>query len=266
MKPSRFVPLLLLIAAAALFSPKPKLLEAFPHQQTTNGSSARGPIVYVSDFELDIFLGRVQKNSPRRAASSTASSTPESSPSAGPSGTPPATPRTFSSGTASNKPNAARTTDSQTDDNPAERANEEVNAVAENIVSALEKSGYKAQRLRASEPHPARGLRIRGVFAEADEKNRARRLLVGSTSPASKMILYVGVNNLAKPEQPLYESANPPSNDSKYGPVITVTSYSPAARFELAKDPTDEEINKIAKQIAADLTSLLNANPLMAAE
>jgi hypothetical protein len=45
-----------------------------------------------------------------------------------------------------------------------------------------------------------------------------------------------------------------------------VTSYSPAVRFELAKDPTDEEIKKIATQITADLTSLLSANPLLTTE
>jgi hypothetical protein len=80
------------------------------------------------------------------------------------------------------------------------------------------------------------------------------------------MILYVGVNNLAKDEQPLYEIASPPSPDARYGPVITVTSYAPAARFELAKEPTDDELKKIANQIAADLDSLLTANPLLATE
>jgi len=72
----------------------------------------------------------------------------------------------------------------------------------------------------------------------------------------------VGVNNLAQPEQPLYELANPASNDGRHGPVITVTSYAPAARFELARSPSDEEFQKISKQIAAALTALLNANPL----
>ncbi|HET8924842.1 MAG TPA: hypothetical protein VFN26_17815 [Candidatus Acidoferrum sp.] len=80
------------------------------------------------------------------------------------------------------------------------------------------------------------------------------------------MVLYLGVNNLAKDEQPLYEIASPPSPDARYGPVITVTSYAPAARFELAKEPTDEELKKMAKQVAADLDSLLAANPLLSAE
>jgi len=137
-----------------------------------------------------------------------------------------------------------------------------VNAMAENLVSALEKAGYRARRLRAGGTLPKVGLHIRGVFAEPDERNRVRRLLVGGDSSSPKMLLYIGVNNLARPEQPLYEIANLPGNDGKHGPVITVTSYSPAARFEMARNPSDEEFKKIAAQIAADLTTLLNANPL----
>lgn len=265
MKAPRFVPLLLLIAVAALFSLRPRPVKALPHRQIANASPARGPIVFVSDFELDIFTGRMKPRPAARTASGLAATAPRAASSDRGSGVPP-TAQNTSSGASSNKSNATRTPDSQTDDNPAQRANELVNAVSENIVNALQKAGYKAQRLRAGEPHPAKGLRIRGVFAESDEKNRARRLLFGSDSTAPRMILYVGVNNLARPEQPLYELANPPSNDSKYGPVITVTSYSPASRFELAKDPTDEELKKIAAQIAADVSSLLTANPLMATE
>ena len=134
--------------------------------------------------------------------------------------------------------------------------------MAENLVTALEKAGYTVQRLHAGAALPKAGLRIRGVFAEPDERNRIRRLLVGSDSSSPKILLYVGVNNLAQPEQPLYELANPPSNDGRHGPVITVTSYAPAARFELARNPSDEEFQKIAAQIAGALTALLNANPL----
>lgn len=259
MRALRFVPLFFLLAAAALFSPKPRLVAGFAHLQTPTGSPADGPIVYVSDFELDVFTGGARPRPASRAASAPRTASPNRP--SNPSG-----PRNTPSGASPNKPAAARTTDSQNDDNPAERANELVNAVAENIVSALEKAGYKAQRLRAGEQLPVKGLRIRGVFAEADEKNRARRLLLGSGSATPRMILYVGVNNLRKAEEPLYEIANPPSNDSRYGPVITVTPYAPAVRFDLAKEPADEEIKKIAKQIAADLSALLNANPLLTAE
>jgi hypothetical protein len=45
-----------------------------------------------------------------------------------------------------------------------------------------------------------------------------------------------------------------------------VTSYAPAARFELSRDPTDDEFKKIATRIATDLTALLQANPLLSTQ
>ena len=80
------------------------------------------------------------------------------------------------------------------------------------------------------------------------------------------MILYVGVNNLSRPEQPLYELADPPAPEPRYGPVITVTSYAPAERFDLSRDPSDEELEKIAAAVAADFTALVNANRLSLAQ
>lgn len=136
-------------------------------------------------------------------------------------------------------------------------------AMSENLIRALNQAGYHAHRFPDGAQPPKAGLRIRGVFAEADERNRARRLLVGGETVSPNILLFVGVNNLAQPEQPLYELANPPVNDSRHGPIITVTSYAPAARFELSRDPTEDEFKKIAAQVAADLTALLNANPLL---
>jgi len=156
--------------------------------------------------------------------------------------------------------------DDSSEETPADRANALVNGVSENLIRALAQAGYDARRLPAGDPLPKLGLRIRGVFAEADERNRARRLLIGGEPVSPKMTLFVGVNNLARPEQPLYELANPPSNDPRHGPVITVTSYAPAARIELSRAPTTEELEKISAKIAADFTALVNVNPLSLAQ
>lgn len=149
-----------------------------------------------------------------------------------------------------------------TEENPAGRANALINAVSENLVRALTQAGYDARRLPASASLPKTGFRIRGVFAEADKRNRVRRLLIGGEPVTPKMLLFVSVNNLSRPEQPLYELATPPANDPRHGPVITVNSYAPASRFELSRDPSDEELKKIAAKIASDLTALLNTNRL----
>ena len=48
--------------------------------------------------------------------------------------------------------------------------------------------------------------------------------------------------------------------------MITVTSYAPAERFEVSRDPSDDELKKIAKQIAADFTALVSINRLSLAQ
>jgi hypothetical protein len=231
------------------------------HQpRTGNASPAELPVVYLSDFDLDILRGGVVKTSPPRNSPGTTSGTRAKVPPPSPSTTAPGNPPLASPDKPA--PPAATARPDQKEDPATQEANELVTAMAENLVSALEKAGYTVVRLHKDAALPKAGLRIRGVFAEPDEQNRIRRLLVGSGSTSPNILLYVGVNNLAQPEQPLYELANPPSNDVKHGPVITVTSYSPAVRFELARSPSDEELKKIAAQIAADLTGLVNANPL----
>jgi uncharacterized protein DUF4410 len=231
---------------------------AAPRQQETTASADGSKVVYVTDFELDVVRRRVARNSPQGPAANTAS---RESPDA--TATPPRAP---SGSSPSSSSTAARPADSEIDQGPIDRANALVNAMSEDLVKAIEKAGFSVRRLRNAEAPPRAGLRIRGVFAEPDEQNRIRRLLVGSDSPAPKLLVYVGVDDLARPEQPLYELAKPPSNDARHGPVITVTSYSPVARFEMGKDPTDEDIKKIAAEVVAGLNVLLQANPASASQ
>jgi len=209
-------------------------------------------VVYVSDFDLDVVRGKPSSKSAPRTS------------------TPPVSRRTIvlPSGARRGRPSSpSDTSDSDSpEQTPADQATALVNAVSENLIRALTESGYDARRLGKGEGPPQRGLRIRGVFAEADEQNRARRLLVGGVPVSPNMILFVGVNNLTRPEQPLYELADPPANDPRHGPVITITSYAPAERFELSRDPSGDELKKIAAKIAADFTALVNVNRLSLAQ
>lgn len=253
--------LLLLIPFAALGSSNPRQAPSasnFGEPQPANAPPANSVIVYVSDFDLDVVYPKPTQRPVSRRRSPVNSSNSSSSPGTAPKGAlGPSTPA------ASQTPVAP---DSPSEETPADRANALVNAMSENLIRALRQAGYDARRLPAGASFPKVGLRIRGVFAEADERNRARRLLVGGEPVRPNMLLFVGVNNLARPEQSLYELANPPANDPRHGPVITVTSYAPAARFELGRDPSGEELQKIAARIAADLTALLSANRLSLAQ
>jgi hypothetical protein len=242
----------------------PVAAQAAPQQSPSAvaapAAPAGAPVVYVSDFDLDV----VQRKPARKPRATRLSPpTKPGSTSRSPSGVPRTGPSPASEQTTSQSTESADAGDEET---PADQANTLVKAVSESIIRALTQAGFDARHVSASEPLPKSGVCIRGVFAEADEMNRARRLLVGGEPTGGNLILYVGVNNLKNPEQRLYELASPPAPDPRHGPVITLTSYAPAARYELSRDPSGEELQKVSKQIAADLSSLVSANRLSLAQ
>lgn len=262
----RFSVLLSFLAVSVAASPNPHQPSPEPNApqpSSTAAAPADAPVVYVSDFDLDVVQ---RKPSPKPAAARSSSRSKPASTSGSTSravsgvprnGPPPATESTTPQNTEADASEASK---EEKEETPAEQANTLVKAVSENIIRALTEAGFDARHISAHDPLPKSGVRVRGVFAEADEMNRARRLLVGGQPVGPNIILYVGVNNLKSPEQPLYVLADPPAKDPRHGPVITVTSYAPAARYELSRDPSGEELQKISKQIAADLSALVTAN------
>lgn len=142
---------------------------------------------------------------------------------------------------------------------PSMQARRLVDFFAATLVDALKKNGYTVRRTRGQQL--SKGALLRGVFAEPDEKNRIRRTLLGGTSANPKFFLYVGIFNLARPDQPLYQLAEEQPGGSQFGPVITLNNYIPLAKYELDKNPSDEDVRKVCAQIAASLTALLDANP-----
>lgn len=263
----RFSVLLSFLAVSVAASPNPHQPSPEPNApqpSSTAAAPADAPVVYVSDFDLDVVQ---RKPSPKAAARSSSRSKPAStsvSTSRAVSGVPRNGPPSAAEPTTSQntEADASEASKEEKEETPAEQANTLVKAVSENIIRALTEAGFDARHISAHDPLPKSGVRIRGVFAEADEMNRARRLLVGGQPVGPNIILYVGVNNLKNPEQPLYLLADPPAKDPRHGPVITVTSYAPAARYELSRDPSGEELQKISKQVAADLSALVSASRL----
>jgi len=127
------------------------------------------------------------------------------------------------------------------------------------LVQSLTKRGLSA--VRAEGQQAAAGALIRGVFAEPDARNRIRRALLGGSSPNARFLLYVGIFNLARQEEPLYQAAPVQSSSERYGPVITLNAYIPLAKYELDRNPSEQDVKKICEQIAASLVSLLEKNP-----
>jgi hypothetical protein len=127
------------------------------------------------------------------------------------------------------------------------------------LLQTLRKKGYAAAREPGT--RPSNGVLIRGIFTEYDDMNRVRSAILGSASTNPKAVLYVGIFNLSHPDQPLYEPAPVQSPDDRYGPIITLNNYIPLAKYELDKNPTEEEVRKVCSRIVNDLTDLLEANP-----
>jgi hypothetical protein len=194
--------------------------------QTVAPAPDKSKIVYVADFELDAVNadGKLEKSVP-------------------------AIP-----------PSAAPQFDPKREQGPVEQAGRLVDFMSTTLVKELEKAGYTAHRLRPGETRPTDGIRISGIFGEPDEQNRLRRAVIGTITGDGKMSLFVGIGNLARPDQALYSGADPTSSENKAGTVITVSAYAPVAKFEIEKNTTEKAVKDTADGIVADLTALLTAN------
>jgi len=149
-------------------------------------------------------------------------------------------------------------------DPPAQQARQLMDLFSDMLVESLQKAGYKAVRRAAvsgGTSGTGKGVALRGVFAEPDDLNRIRRAILGSAAPGAKFLLYVGSFNLSRPDQPLYQLAPVQSADSRYGPIITPNAYIPLVKYEIPKNPTEEDVRKVCDDIVRNLTALLSANP-----
>lgn len=144
-------------------------------------------------------------------------------------------------------------------DQPSDQARRLIDFFTMTLMRTLRKKGFSA--IHSSGRNVPEGALLRGVFAEPDPENRIRRAILGAGSPSARFLLYVGVFNLARQEQPLYRLADPQPGGSEYGPVITLNNYIPLVKYEIDKNPTEEDVQKICNQIAASLVPLLEANP-----
>lgn len=153
------------------------------------------------------------------------------------------------------------------DQEPSEQARRILMALRFDLTESLRKAGFSAQSFPPQSGRPDHGVLIRGVFTEPDEYNRVRRVIFGSGSPSTKFVLYVGVANLARPDQPLYQlvpfSAPGFPVDTRFGPLITINSYLPVTSFDLPRRPSDDDLKRTAGDIAAGLSRLIAANPLL---
>jgi hypothetical protein len=136
---------------------------------------------------------------------------------------------------------------------PATHAQNLLNLMATDIVQNLTKAGYKAQRLAATDVHPSEGVWVHGVFTELKEGNRLQRAVIGFGTGAAKMDLFVTMNDLSQPDQPLYTAAASGESKKKPGAAITMNPYAAAAKFVMEKNAPEKTIKKTAGDISKDI-------------
>jgi len=152
--------------------------------------------------------------------------------------------------------------DEPVDESPRAQAAKLVDLTSTTLVKVLQQAGYNVRRLRNPAARPESGVVIHGVFAQVDPNAGLRRVVLGGAVTDAKMLLFVGVGNLARPDQVLYQIVAGSQPTGNVGPLISVSAYAAVSRYELDRDPSEDQLKQTGEQISSDLTRLLNANPL----
>jgi len=142
-------------------------------------------------------------------------------------------------------------------DDPAARARELVDLMANSLVNELKKAGLPARRYQSG-PLPSDALLLRGVFTEVQEGNRVRRAMIGFGSGQTDIQLIAVLDDLREgAPKSLYEVATDASSGHKPGaaPTLVLSPYGAAARFVLAGHDLDKNIKKTAAEIAQKIAA-----------
>jgi hypothetical protein len=144
-----------------------------------------------------------------------------------------------------------------TEADPATRARQMVDLMANSLVKDLSGAGFKARRLPPGAPTPVDGWLLQGVFTEVQEGNRLRRAMIGFGQGQTDVQVVVSMENLSKgPPKPLYEISTDASSGNKPGaaPVIALNPYAAAARFVVSGQDLNKNVRNTASQIVAEIS------------
>ena len=141
------------------------------------------------------------------------------------------------------------------------RARRLAELLSNTIVHDLGEAGFRASRIAPDAAPPADGWLIGGEFLEIDEGNRLRRAVVGFGAGQADVHIQVEVFDLLRDQRSpvlVYGTAEA-SSKAPGGAVMTAATHNPyamAARYVLSRRATEDEVEKLGKQIAADLVKI----------
>jgi hypothetical protein len=137
------------------------------------------------------------------------------------------------------------------DKNPQDHAKHIVDEMADALTADLKKGGVDARRSAPGQPLPAVGWQVRGVFLNVDDGNRLRRAMVGFGAGQNNIQVAVSCDSLAAAAlPPLYQAIEEGDSKNKPGAAIKLNPYVIAAKFVMASGDEKKTIKKTAQQIS----------------
>jgi hypothetical protein len=126
--------------------------------------------------------------------------------------------------------------------------------IASSLVSDLNRAGLNAQRIGATDPLPARGWLVRGVFTDVDSGNRLHRAVIGFGSGATQMQLVLSIDDVAQGvPKPLYKADASATSGNAPGAAVLLNPIAMGARFVMSRDDLDKSAKKLAEQVSAEI-------------
>lgn len=140
---------------------------------------------------------------------------------------------------------------------PAARARQLVDLMADSLVKDLSHAGFNARRLSPGAPLAAEGWLLEGAFVEVQEGNRLRRAMIGLGQGKTDLQVVVGMQDLSKgTPKPLYEITTDATSGKKpgAGAVVALNPYAAAVRFAMSGQDLNKNVKNTASQITEEIS------------
>lgn len=133
------------------------------------------------------------------------------------------------------------------------------------VLEQLTRDGLSARRFTPGSPLPHEGWLVSGKVLTVDEGNRLRRAVIGFGQGASDAQLYVAVSDLTRSDSPPFTELDVDSSTGKApGAVVTLNPYVAAAKYVLAKNPSEKDMQRAGVAIGDALAKAADNAPTAA--
>lgn len=148
-------------------------------------------------------------------------------------------------------------------------ANHVVDLMSTSIVRELTKAGQIALRLTSDSTPPTSGWLVRGVFTEVDEGNRLRRAVIGFGAGETDLHVLADISDLSQGKPKRFYKLDAAADSGRApgaGPLIVLGPAGVAARFVIASEDLDRNVQETAAKIAAEVLERARQSPSVPAK